>query len=148
MSDSLQHMDCSPPGSSVNGILQAKILEKIAVSFFRSSFQPRDQTQVSCIASDPPGKSKNTGVGNLSLLQEIFPTQESNRGLLHCRWILYQLSYQGSLKHSVNGFLCRFFTTSATWEAHSYPWGLLHELRTYLFKVLSHFLGRCCCFCD
>ena len=35
-------------------------------------------------------------MGSLSLLQRIFPTQESNRGLLHCRWILYQLSYQGS----------------------------------------------------
>ena len=37
----------------------------------------------------------NTGVGSISLLQGIFPTQELNRGLLHCRWILYQLSYQG-----------------------------------------------------
>jgi len=35
-------------------------------------------------------------VGSLSLLQGIFPTQESNPGLPHCRWILYQLSYQGS----------------------------------------------------
>ena len=35
-------------------------------------------------------------MGSLSLLQRIFPTQESNRGLLHCRWSLYQLSYQGS----------------------------------------------------
>ena len=32
-------------------------------------------------------------MGSLSLLQQIFPTQESNQGLLHCRWILYQLSY-------------------------------------------------------
>ena len=32
----------------------------------------------------------------LSLLQQIFPTQESNRGFLHCRQILYQLSYEGS----------------------------------------------------
>ena len=38
---------------------------------------------------------QNTGVGSLSLLQRIFPTQESNQGLLHCRQILYQLSYQG-----------------------------------------------------
>ena len=37
------------------------------------------------------GKPKNTGVGSLSLLQQIFPTQESNWSLLHCRWILYQL---------------------------------------------------------
>ena len=43
---------------------------------------------------NPPGQ--NTGVGRLSLLQRIFPTQESNRGLLPCRQILYQLSYQGS----------------------------------------------------
>ena len=35
-------------------------------------------------------------VGSLSLLPEIFPTQESNQDLLHCSWILYQLSYQGS----------------------------------------------------
>ena len=39
---------------------------------------------------------QNTGVGNLSLLQEIFPTQGSNPGLLHCRGILYQLSHKGS----------------------------------------------------
>ena len=43
-------------------------------------------------------KPKNTGVGSLSLLQWIFPTQESNWGLLHRRWILYQLSYDGSLE--------------------------------------------------
>ena len=42
----------------------------------------------------PP--SQNTGVGSLSLLQGIFPTQRSNTGLLHCRQILYQLSHQGS----------------------------------------------------
>ena len=41
-----------------------------------------------------PGQ--NTGVGSLSLLQRIFPTQELNQGLLHCRWILYQLSYEGN----------------------------------------------------
>ena len=43
-----------------------------------------------------PGQ--NTGVGSLSLLQGIFPTQGSNPDLLHCRQILYQLSYKGSLR--------------------------------------------------
>ena len=45
-----------------------------------------------------PWKSpgQNTGVGSLSLLQGIFPTQGSNPGLPHCRWILYQLSHKGS----------------------------------------------------
>ena len=55
-------VDCSPPGSSVQG--------------------------------DSPGK--NTGVGSLSILQGIFLIQGSNLGLLHYRWILYQLSHKGS----------------------------------------------------
>ena len=43
-------MDCNPPGSSVHGIFQAKILEWIAISYFRGSSQPTDQTHVSCIS--------------------------------------------------------------------------------------------------
>jgi len=43
-------MDCSPPGSSVHGISQARILEWVAMSSSRGSSQPRDQTCVSCIA--------------------------------------------------------------------------------------------------
>ena len=58
------HMDRSPPGSSVHG--------------------------------DSPGK--NTEEGCHALLQGIFPTQGSNPGLPHCRWILYLQSHQGSPK--------------------------------------------------
>ena len=61
-------MDCNLPGSSVHGILQARILEWVAISFSRGSSQPRDQTQ------------------------------GSNPGLPHCRQTLYPLSHQGSLK--------------------------------------------------
>ena len=43
-------MDCSLPGSSVHGIFQAKVLEWVAISFSSGSFQPRDWTQISCIA--------------------------------------------------------------------------------------------------
>ena len=50
VSDSLDHMGCSLPGSSVHGILQARILEWVANPFSRASSQPRDQTQVSCTA--------------------------------------------------------------------------------------------------
>ena len=58
--------------------------------------KPRSPTlQEDSLPSEPPGKPKYTGVGSLSLLPEVFPTQESNPGLLHCRQILYQLSYQG-----------------------------------------------------
>ena len=54
-------MNCSSPGSSVHGILQARILEWVAIPFSRGSSQPRDQTRVSCIAgrfftAEPPGK--------------------------------------------------------------------------------------------
>ena len=48
------------------------------------------------LPAEPPEKPKKAGVGSLSLLQQIFTTQELNQGLLHCRRILYQLSYQGS----------------------------------------------------
>ena len=60
-------MNCSPPGSSVHGIL--------------------------------PGK--NTRVNSHSLLQGIFPTQELNPSLLHCRQILYHLRHQGSPSRAV-----------------------------------------------
>ena len=82
-----------------------------------------------------PGQ--NTGVGSLSLLQGIFPTQQSNPGLPHCR-ILYQLSHQGSPRilewvaypfsrgsswpRNQTGVSCiagRFFTNWAIKEAHS-----------------------------
>ena len=43
-------VDCSLPGSSVHGVLQARILECVAISLSRGSFQPRDRTQVSHIA--------------------------------------------------------------------------------------------------
>ena len=54
-------LDCSPPGSSVYGISQARILGWVAISFFRGSSQPRDQTCAPCMASrffttDPPEK--------------------------------------------------------------------------------------------
>ena len=52
--------------------------------------------QADSLPAEPSEKPKNTGVGCHSLLQGIFPTQESNPGLLHCRRILYQLGYQGS----------------------------------------------------
>ena len=57
-------MNCSLPGSSVHGILQAGILEWVATSFSRGSSQPRNQTPVSCIAgrfftTEPPGITKN-----------------------------------------------------------------------------------------
>ena len=50
MSDSWQPMQCSPPGSSVLGILQVRVLEWVAILFSRGSSRPRDWTQISHIA--------------------------------------------------------------------------------------------------
>ena len=61
--------------------------------------------QADSLSSEPPGKPKNTGVTNLSLLQWIFPAQESNQGLLHCRVI----------------FFFFFFTSWVTRETQLFP---------------------------
>ena len=89
---------CDPMDYTVYGILQDRILEWVAFLFSRGSSQPRDGTQVSLIASGfftswATREAQEYCSGSLSLL---LPTQESNRSLLHCRRILYQLSHQGS----------------------------------------------------
>ena len=61
--------------------------------------EPRSPAlQADSLPAEPQGMPNNTGVGSLSLPQRIFLTQESNRGLPHCRQILYQLSHRGSLR--------------------------------------------------
>ena len=73
-------LPCPPPGDLPN-----------------PGMEPRSPTwQADSLLAEPPRKPKNTGVGSLSLLQGNFPTQESNWGLLHCRWVSYKLSYPGS----------------------------------------------------
>ena len=61
--------------------LKVKVTQWCLTPFARGSSQPRDRTQVftSTLPAEPPGKPKDTGVGSLSLLQQIFPTQESNQ---------------------------------------------------------------------
>ena len=84
-------------------ILHTRILEWVAVPFSSGSSQSRDWTQVSRIASGfftvwGTRKPKNTGVDSLAYpfsRRSSWPRNQT-RDLLHCRWILYQLSYQGS----------------------------------------------------
>ena len=83
---------CYPVDYTVHGILQARILEWVAIPFSRGSSQTKDQTQISHIAggfftSWAMRESQEYWSG--FLLQRIFPTQESNQGLLQCRQILY-----------------------------------------------------------
>ena len=83
--------------------------------------RPRSPTlQVDSLPSEPPGKPRKAGVGSLSLLQGNFPTQKLNWGLLHCRQILYQLSYWGAQisimwdQTQVSCIVGVFFTSWAT----------------------------------
>ena len=157
----------SCPTLQFHGILQARILEWVTFPFSKGSSQPSNPTQVSHIASrfftnwairetlseshsvvsdslqlhglyspwNSPGQY--SGVGSLSLLQEIFSNQGSNPGLPHCRRILYQLSHKGSPRTlewvaypfsrgssrpknwtEVSCIAGRFFTNWAIREAH------------------------------
>ena len=87
-------MDYSLPGSSVHGVLQARILEWV-LPFSPPGDLPdpgiepgSPALQADSLLPEPRGKPKNIRVGSLSRLHGIFPTQESNWGLWHCRWIL------------------------------------------------------------
>ena len=94
-------VDCSPSGPSVHADTPGKNT-RVGCPPPRDLPNPGTESrsltlQVDFLLSEPPRKPKNTGVGSPSLLLGIFPTQELNWGLLHCKWILYQLSYQGNL---------------------------------------------------
>ena len=88
-------------------------------------------------------------MGSLSLLQGIFLTQESNQGLLHCRQILYQLSYQGSPTWSISSVQSltgvRLFTTP--WSAARQTslsiinsWSLLKLMSTESLMPSNHLI--------
>ena len=90
-------------------ILQARKLEWVALpppgNLPNSGIESRSPALQIPLLTELSGKPKNTGVGSLPLLQGIFLIQELNWGLLHCRWILYQLSYQGrrsDCSHDIN----------------------------------------------
>ena len=95
-------MNCSPPDSSVHGDSTGKNTgvgcHALLGIFPTQGLNPGlPHWRWIFLSFEPPGKPKNTGVGSLSLLQGNFLTQESNQDLQHCRQIVYQLNYQGSL---------------------------------------------------
>ena len=97
--------------------------------------------QVDSLPSEPPGKPKNTWVGSLSLFQGIFPAQKWKRGLLHCRWILYQLSYQGGFVKAVykwsTGFAQKMFSNPVESQKLLNFWG--HKPQEYIMYSSQYF---------
>ena len=70
-------MDCSPPGSSVHGILQARILEWVAILFSRASSRSRGWTQVSCTAGGFINRLSHQGMHLCKSLSVMPDTLES-----------------------------------------------------------------------
>ena len=113
-------MLCPPPGDLPNpGIIPRSLA-----------------LQGNSLPSEPPGKPKNTGVGSLSLLQGIFPTQESNRTLLHSRWILDQLSNLNCLSPLFSLNLNALATAPSSYSPIIHA-ATLHGLRHFLHQPLN-----------
>ena len=82
-------MDCSPPGSSVHGIFQARVLEWVAISFSRRSSRPRNRTQVSqtvsdALLSEPPRKSWCLIMVSLNLVMSLSLVAAAAKSLHSC----------------------------------------------------------------
>ena len=108
-------VDCSPPGFSVHGV--SGILDWVAIPF--------------------------SGVGEMVV--EIFPTQESNLGLLHCRWVLCHLSYQGSPKQlSSNNNNNKIHQR---WKKRDKDMQQQHEGRICVFCHCLSLVPVCVCVC-
>ena len=73
----------------------------------------------------------NTGVGSLSLLKGIFPTQGENLGLPHCRWIPYQLNHQGSPR--ILEWVAYPFSRVSPWPRNG----------TWVSCIAGRFFSRC-----
>ena len=102
-------MDCSPPGSSVHGISPTRILEGVAISFFKGSSQTRDWTRISCLAgafftTEPSGKQKVTLVIQNSL---TLSDRAKDRNI----FIHFRDFYLGSVLWQI---LCQLFRETKT----------------------------------
>ena len=97
----------------------------------------------------PPGSSvhgdslgKNTGVGCHALLQGIFPTRGSNAGLPHCRWILYQMSHQGS---PFSCYVCgvQFMTAALHFQTRAVWLSTISKQQNWFFVCCNWQGGGC-----
>ena len=101
-------MDCSPPGSSVHGDFPGKNTGVDCHFLLQGIFLTQGLNlcllhgQADSLPAELQGKPENTGMGSQSFLLWIFPAQELNWVLLHCRQILHQLSYQGSKYYTID----------------------------------------------
>ena len=116
-------MDCSPPGSPVHGILQARILEWLAMLSFRGSSQPRYQTHVSCLLHwqtgslplTPPGKPSST-------LMAFFPTPRVAMSLAKTFLFPVSLEARISISRSLISKMEKAMAPHSSTLAWKIPW--------------------------
>ena len=110
-----------------------------------------DSLQLHGLYSPWNSPGQDTGVGSLPLLQGIFPTQGSNPGLPHCRWILYQLSQKGSLKRAGYIYTMEYYAAMKknTFESVLMKWMKLEPIiqsevsqkEKHQYSILTHIYG-------
>ena len=138
---------CHPKDYTVHGILQARILEWVAFPSSRASSQPRNWTQVSHIAgrfftSWATREAQEYWSGSLSLLQQIFPTQELNQDLLHCRLNKNSLTILGWTSKMICTSLGLKFSRVLLYLFRKLTWSLYPEvikpskLNSHKFKFM------------
>ena len=109
-------MDCSPPGSSVHGILQAKILKWVAISFSKGSSWARDQTRISYMAgrfftAESTGKPSTTFSVPLDSVHIWFKWHHHSLSLISI-WFIYVTffpDYTGKIWRKLSHLLSRYF---------------------------------------
>ena len=131
-------MDYSPwnsPGQNA-GVGSLSLLQGI---FPTQGSDPGLKLQADSLPAEPQGKPKNTGVGSLSLYQQIFPIQELNHGLLCCRQILYQMSYQRArwLLKIIKTVCLEECKAANKWNFSCSPWFLLNSALISRIKTLG-----------
>ena len=135
-------VDCSLPGSSAHGILQARIPEWVAISSSSRPPQPRDQTRVSCIScigrpvfflplgllGKPPVPEKPAKNVGISTLPSGIPSaQKGTRtgGLLHCSWLTGLIS--GAFCRQASWFSASLMLSLSLCCLHTQPTSLINE---------------------
>ena len=114
-------MDCSPPGSSVHGISQARILEWVAISFSRGSSRPRDQTCISCIGRRilyhwATWKAPGSGSVPIKKMCSSLPSP-TTQVTLETRYCLYKI-YHSDFVFTGNVNLCPLLPKSNSLPNH------------------------------
>ena len=125
------------PGAGIWHGLWSWLYESESCSVVSNSLRPHG------LYSPWNSLGQNTGVGSLSLLQQMFPTQKSNPGLRHCRQILYQLSYQGR-KYTLGRSIAQVSSNLCPrlpWK-HSLP--LAHKDQTWPLRPLGSHMNTTC----